>query len=121
MHVRLCCWRRGHEKVSINLAEKWSHEPHAQQQEYLRRRRIERGLKKTARNLVMDHLGRLSPSTQGRHVIRFSDLVELLKDTGTTDVEIVDAPGRTIFVTKEPVDSLTPLKGYWSHDWRAPN
>jgi hypothetical protein len=98
-------------ELSINLAEKWSHEPHAQQQEYLRLRRIERGLKKTARNLVAGHLGRLSPSMQSRHVIRFTDLVELLKDTGTTDVEIVDAPGRTIFVTKELVDSLTPRQG----------
>ena len=97
-------------EVSIHLADKWSHEPHARQQEYLRRRRIERGLKKRARNFVGELVKQLSPSTQERQVIRFSDLVGLLKNT-STDIEIVDAPGRTIFVTKELVDSLTPLQG----------
>lgn len=98
-------------EVSINLVDKWSHEPHARQQEYLRRRRIERGLKKRARSLVAQFVPRLSPLAQERQVIRFSDLVGLLNDTSSIDVEIVDAPGRTIFVTKELVDSLTPRQG----------
>ena len=34
------------EEVSINLADKWCLEPEAQQQEYLRLRRIERGIKR---------------------------------------------------------------------------
>ncbi|MGE5084581.1 MAG: hypothetical protein ACM3ND_16940 [Acidobacteriota bacterium] len=108
-------------EVSINLAEKWSHEPHARQQEYLRRRQIERGLKKKARNLVTEAVARLSPRTKERQAIRFSDLVRLLNDASAIDVEIVDAPGRTIFLTKELVDSITPLQGVRSHDWRAPN
>jgi hypothetical protein len=98
-------------EISINLADKWSHEPHTRQQEYLRRRRIERGLKKKARNLVAEVVAELSPSTPEPQVIRFSDLVGLLSDTSTIDVEIMDAPGRTIFVTKELIDSLPPLKG----------
>ena len=98
-------------EVSINLADKWSHEPHAQQQEYLRLRRIKRGLRRTARNLVAKHVARLSPSTRKPEVIRFSDLVGLLNDTGSIKVEIVDVPGTTIFVTQELVDSLTPRQG----------
>jgi hypothetical protein len=98
-------------EVSINLADKWSHEPHVRQQEYLRRRRIERGLKRTARNLVAKHVARLSPSTLEREVIQFLDLVGLLNDAGFIEVEIVDAPGRTIFVTKELIDSLKPRQG----------
>jgi hypothetical protein len=95
-------------EVSINLAHKWSHVPHAKQQQYLRLRRIERGLRRTARNLVAKHVAQLSPSTGEPEVIRFSDLVGLLDDTGSIKVEIVDVPGTTIFVTKELVDSLTP-------------
>jgi hypothetical protein len=44
-------------------------------------------------------------------VINVPDLVGLLNDTGSIDIEIVDAPGRTIFLTKELVDSLTPRQG----------
>jgi hypothetical protein len=98
-------------EVSINLAHKWSHVPHAKQQQYLRLRRIERGLRRTARNLVAKHVAQLSPSTGEPGVIRFSDLVGLLNDTGSIKVEIVDVPGTTIFVTKELVDSLTPRQG----------
>ena len=43
--------------------------------------------------------------------MRFPDLIGLLNDTSTIDVEIVDAPGKAILVTKELVDSLTPLQG----------
>jgi hypothetical protein len=98
-------------EISINLADKWSYEPPARQQEYLRRRRMERGLDKKARNRVAELAARFSPRPQERRVIRFSDLVELSNDTSTIDVEIVDAPGRTIFVTKELVDSLTTRQG----------
>jgi|SRR5579864_483135 len=99
------------EEVSINLADKWSHESHAQQQEYLRLVRIERGIKRKARNLVTAYAARLSSSTRDRQVIKLPDLVGLLNDTGSIEVEIVDAPGRTIFVTKELIHSLTPRQG----------
>ena len=99
-------------EISIDLADKWSHEPYAPQQEYLRRRRIERRLKKTARNLVAELVAQRAPVTQECQVIGFSDLVGLLKVPNTIDVQILDAPGRTIFVTKDLVDSLTPRQGY---------
>ena len=95
------------EEVSINLADKWCLEPEGQQQEYLRRMRIERGIKRTARILVAANLARVSPSTRDRQAIRLSDLVGLLDDIGSIQVEIVDAPGKAIFVTKELIHSLT--------------
>jgi hypothetical protein len=94
------------EEVSINLADKWCLEPEAQQQEHLRLMRIERGIKRKARNLIAAHLARVSPSTRDRQVIKLSDLVGLLNDIGSVEVEIVDAPGRTMFATKELIDSL---------------
>ena len=99
------------QEVSINLADKWSHEPHAQQKERLRLIRIERGIKRKARNLVAAHVGLLSPPTRDRQVIKLPDLLGLLNDTSSIEVEIVDAPGRTIFVTKELIQSLTPRQG----------
>jgi hypothetical protein len=98
-------------EVSIHRADKWSHGPHAQQKEYLRRRRIERGLKKTARNRVAEILTRLSSSAEQRQVIRFSELAKLLNDAGSIQVEIVDVPGAAVFVTRGLVDSLTPTQG----------
>jgi hypothetical protein len=99
------------EEVSINLADKWCLEPEAQQQEHLRLMRIERGIKRKARNLVAAHLARVSPSTRDREVIKLSDLVGLLNDIGCVEVTILDAPGRTIFATKELISSLTPRQG----------
>jgi hypothetical protein len=98
------------EEVSINLADKWSHEPERQQQENLRLLRIERGIKRKARNLVAAHLARVA-TTRVRKVIKLSDLVGLLNDISSIEVEIVDAPGRTMFATKELIHSLTPRQG----------
>jgi hypothetical protein len=99
------------EEVSINLAERWCLEPEAKQQEHLRLMRIERGIKRKARSLVAAHLARVSPSIRDRQLIKLSDLVGLLNDIGSVEVEIVDAPGRTIFATKELIHSLTPRQG----------
>jgi hypothetical protein len=104
------------QEVSIHLADKWSRVPHDQQQQYLRLKRIERGLKKTARKVVAEIVARLSPCTRGRQVIKVSDFVGLLNDTGCIDVEVLDVPGTTIFVTKDLFDSLTPRQGYSSRD-----
>jgi hypothetical protein len=99
------------QEVSIHLADKWSRVPHAQQQQYLRLKRIEQGLQKTARKIVGELVARISPSTRGRQVIRFSDLVGLLNDRGSIEVEILEIPGTTIFVTKDLFDALTPRQG----------
>ena len=99
------------QEVSIHLADKWSRVPHAQQQQYLRLKRIERGLQKTARKIVGELVARISPPTRGRQVIRFSDLVGLLNDNGSIEVEILEIPGTTMFVTKDLFDALTPRQG----------
>jgi hypothetical protein len=99
------------QEVSINLADRWSHKPHVEQKECLRRSRIERGLKRTARNLVAAHSARVSRYARDQQVMKLTDLVELLKDTDSIEVETLDAPGRMIFVTKELIDSLTPRQG----------
>jgi hypothetical protein len=98
-------------EVSINLADKWCLEPEGQQQEHLRVMRIERGIKRKARNLVAAYLARVALSVQDRQLIKLSDLAGLLNDGGSVDVEIVDAPGRTIFATKELIHSLTSQRG----------
>lgn len=107
-------------EVSINLADKWSHEPPAQQQEHLRVLGIKRGIKKKARSLVAAHLSRVTPPEGDHQVLSLLDLVGYLNqlttsaseqsmDAGTIKIQIIDAPGRTIFVTKELVCSL-PLR-----------
>lgn len=96
------------DEVSINLADRWCVEGEAQQREYLRLMRIERGIKRKARNYVAAYLARISTSAQDHRVIKLSDLVRLLSDIGSVDVEIVDGPGRTILATRELIDSLSP-------------
>ena len=94
-------------EVSINLADKWCLEPQAQQQENLRLLRIQRGIKRKARNLIAAHLAQVTPRTRDCQVIKFSNLVAVLADIGGIEVEIVDAPGKRILATKELIRSLT--------------
>lgn len=98
-------------EVSINLADKWCLEPVAQQQENLRLKRIGRGIDRKATNIVAAYLARFSSSKRNGEVIKLSELLALLSDTGSVDVEIVDAPGRTICVTKDLIRSLTSRRG----------
>jgi len=106
-------------EVSINLAEKWSHEPDAKQQEYLRILRIERGIRRKARHLVAAESARVTPSTRGEQIITLSDLVALMnrlttiapersKELDSVVVNVVDGPGRAVFVTGELIRALTP-------------
>jgi hypothetical protein len=60
-------------EISINLAEKWSHDAESKQQENLRLVRISRGLKKKARHLVAAQASlaqksqqQIRPATTGR-------------------------------------------------------
>jgi hypothetical protein len=104
-------------EVSINLADKWSHEPPERQQEYLRLLRIERGIRKTARSLVAGCLTRVTPPQREDQMLKLLDLVGCLKqlttsasdqsmDASSIEVQIIKAPGRTIFVTQELACSL---------------
>jgi hypothetical protein len=104
-------------EVSINLADKWSYEPVAEQQEYLRLRRIQRGIRKKARQLVASHLAEISPSKADKRVFKMSDLVRLVNhlatiapeqsnELGPIEVILVSGPGRTIFITEELIQAL---------------
>ena len=106
-------------EVSINLGEKWSHEPESKQYEHLRLRRIERGLRRKARHLVAAELASVTPSKPEEQVIRLSDLVALVsqlttiaphrsEELNSIEVKRVDGPGRAIFVTEELMQALRP-------------
>ena len=106
-------------EISINLAEKWSHESDANQQENLRLSRIERGIRKKARHLVAAESARIATSESDERVIRLSDLVSLAnrlttiapersKEFDSIEVKLVDGPGRVIFVTEDLIRTLTP-------------
>jgi hypothetical protein len=105
------------DEISINLADKWSHEPEAKQHEYLRLSRIERGIRKKARHLVAAELEHLATSKSDERVIRLSDLVALVnhlttiapersKELDAVPVRLVEGPGRAIFVTEELIRAL---------------
>jgi hypothetical protein len=104
-------------EISINLADKWSHEPEAKQQEYLRLTRIERGIRKKARQSVAD-LARLENLQSNPRVFRLSDLMamsrglnevapEASQELDAIEVKIVSGPGRAIFVTQELMSALS--------------
>ncbi len=107
-------------EVSINLADRWSHEPESRQKEHLRVLRIERGLKRKARHLVAAELARVATS-RVEQVISLSELVSLVsgltqiapersKEIDSIEVQLVDGPGRAIFITGELIRTLKPLK-----------
>ena len=105
------------EELSINLADKWSHESEAIQQEQLRCFRIEKGIRKKARQLVVAHLSETSVSETDQSVFRVSDLVRLVNqlsdfapehsaEVGSIEISLVSGPGRAIFMTEELVQAL---------------
>jgi hypothetical protein len=109
-------------EISINLAEKWCHEPDAKQRENLRLLRIKRGIRRKARHLVAVELAQVAPLKRDEQVIRLSDLVALVnrlttiapersKEFGSIEIKLVDGPGRAIFPTAELIRVLTPLQG----------
>jgi hypothetical protein len=106
-------------EISINLAEKWSHEAAPKQREYLRLSRIQRGIKKKARHLVSAEVVRTAPSNRDEQVFRLSDLVTLVNRFTSTapeateeidaiEVKLVDGPGRAIFITGDLFRVLAP-------------
>ena len=107
-------------EVSIHLADKWSHEPESRQREHLRIVQIERGLRRTARRVVAAELARVA-STSTEQVVRLSDVVALVnrlttvapdhsKECGSIEVQLVDGPGRAVFITGELLHALNPQK-----------
>ena len=109
-------------EISINLAEKWCHEPDAKQLENLRLLRITRGVRRKARNLVATELAQVAALKRDEQVIRLSDLVTLVnrlttispersKKFGSIEIKVVDGPGFAIFLTTELIRALTPQQG----------
>jgi hypothetical protein len=108
-------------EISINRADKWSHEPESRQQEHLRVSRIERGIRRKARHLVAAELEHVARSTPDEQVISLSDLVTLVnrlttiaqersEEFDSVEVKLVDGPGRAIFITGELIRILRPLQ-----------
>jgi hypothetical protein len=106
-------------EISINLADKWSHELEVKQREHLRLMRIERGIRSKARHLVATEVARVAPSKPDEQVIKLPDFVILVnqlttvapersKEFDTIEVKVVGGPGRAIFVTEELIRALTP-------------
>jgi hypothetical protein len=102
------------EEVSINLADKWCHEPKAQQSENLRVRRIERGIAKKVR-LLLPKSKAPSPLISRPEALSLADFVNLLDQSSAGQqplppefrVEMVRIPGKAIFVTEELLRTLT--------------
>jgi len=104
-------------EISINLAEKWSHLPEAEQCENLRQNRIKRGIRKKARNLIARHAAVLGKSQPEQQVIRLADFARLIhhlnaiasaepSDLGSIEVKFVKDSGRTVFVSEDLLSEL---------------
>ena len=99
-------------EISINLAEKWSHAPEAEQWEKLRQTRINRGIRKKARTLVAGQAAVLGKSKAEQQVVRLADFVTFLlhlnaiafeesSELKSVEVKFVKDPGRTVFVPED--------------------
>jgi hypothetical protein len=101
-------------EIRIHRAWKWSKAPLEEQQEKLRRHRIESGLKKTARMLVSRHRPETSQGTADQLTPTVVDLENLVKQMsspefckiGPVAMAVIEAPGQAIFLTKELFQAL---------------
>jgi len=105
-------------EISINLAEKWSRKPEPEQQESLRLRRIERGIRRKARHLVAAHPAIAGASESKEQVIRLADFLKLVQQLsvaapeqsnalGSIEVKLVAGLGRAVLAPKEIFLSFT--------------
>jgi len=101
-------------EISINVAERWSHESPAQQLENLRLRRIQRGIKKKAKELVMAHVRGLGQSKPDLKIAEFLVLITRLvamspeesNKLGPVAIGSVTVPGKGVFLTDELPEAL---------------
>jgi hypothetical protein len=100
-------------EISIHRTEKWSRETEARQLENLRVLRIERGIRKKARNLVAEVLR----SKPDEDVLTTAQLLRLLeglstmspgqlKEFGPVGVGRLRVPGKEIYVTDELIQAF---------------
>jgi hypothetical protein len=103
-------------EISIHLAHKWSHEAESEQQEYLRLSRIEKGLKRKARQLVAAEIAKLTLPTP-TDIIRLSDFTKLVHELAaiapeqfteisSIEVKLVQGAGCAIFATEELIHAV---------------
>lgn len=107
-------------EISINRAEKWSQRTQAEQLELLRHLRIERTLRKKARQIVARHVSEVLPSSASgstfKSLAQFTNELathrEDCNDLGPTEIEVgvVDVPGKAIFVTQELMQWHSQIK-----------
>ena len=106
-------------EISINVAERWSHESPAQQMENLRVRRLQCGIKKKAKYLVSAHVRKLRQCEPDLNVRTLLALVERLAamsrhesdQLGPVVIGSVDVPGKAILVTEELLQTLRQQPG----------
>jgi hypothetical protein len=107
------------EELSINLADKWSHESKTIQQEQLKTLRIENGIRKKARRLVVAALVKNPVTEAARRLVKLSDIVRRLNELtdsapersaefGSIEIGLVNGPDRAIFMTEELVEAIQP-------------
>jgi hypothetical protein len=100
-------------EISIHRADKWSRETEARQLENLRVLRIERGIRKKARNLVAEVL-RSNPDEDvftTAHLLRLLEGLSTmspgqLKEFGPVGVGRLRVPGKEIYVTDELIQAF---------------
>jgi hypothetical protein len=101
-------------EISINVAERWSHEWPAQQLENLRLRRLQRGIKKKAKELIMAHVRGLRQFKSNLKLAEFLVLITRLvamspeesNKLGPVAIGSVTVPGKGVFLTEELLKAL---------------
>lgn len=93
-------------EISIHRAWGWSKAPLEKQREELRLDQSKRGIKKTIRTLVSRHRSKSSPTVLDLSSLTVTDLGRRLSALdsskfGPVSVEVIKAPGRTVFLTEE--------------------
>ena len=107
------------QEISINRAEKWSRESQARQQENLRLRRIETGISRKARQIVANHVAKLSMPRPQERALDTGELIDLINKLdsmtpeqsnrlGPVAIHSITLSGKGIFVTEELVQGLKP-------------
>ena len=106
-------------EISIHRAWQWSRESHKTQLENLRIRRVERGIRKRARELVAGHRAKILPSAPDPPSTTLTDLMNLASRLSTmstdesaafgrVDIATLDVSGKAIYLTKELVQAFRP-------------